>query len=53
MNYIRRAHVLGKAGSYGIQLKPKVVREIQGSYSNVVGLPAEVLVKLLRRSGFA
>ena len=51
-DYIRRAHVLDKAGSYGIQLKPKVVKKIRGSYDNVVGLPSEVLVKLLRRSGF-
>ncbi len=51
-NYIRRAHILDKAGSYGIQLKPKVVKKIRGSYTNVVGLPAEALVKLLRRSGF-
>lgn len=51
-NYIQKAHVLDKAGAYGIQLKPKVVKKIQGSYSNVVGLPSEVLVKLLRRSGF-
>lgn len=52
-NYIRRAHVLDKAGSYGIQLKPKVVRKIQGSYDNVVGLPSEVLLKLLQCSGLS
>lgn len=51
-DYIRRAYVLDKAGSYGIQLKPKVVRKIRGSYDNVVGLPSEMLLKLLQRSGF-
>lgn len=51
-NYIHCAHVLDKAGAYGIQLRPKVVKKISGSYTNVVGLPKEALLKLLRLAGF-
>ncbi len=48
--YIHKAQVMDKAGAYGIQMKPKIVRKIKGSYSNVVGLPKEKLAKLLKRS---
>ncbi len=38
----------GKAGAYGIQDHgDKFVTEIQGSYSNVVGLPLELLAEML------
>lgn len=47
-NYIRRVNVLDKAGSYGIQEKVKIVRKIEGSYSNVVGLPETLIKKLIR-----
>ena len=47
-NYCRRVPNLDKAGAYAIQMKPKIVRKIAGSYSNVVGLPKELLRKLLR-----
>jgi septum formation protein len=47
-NYIRRVNVLDKAGAYGIQEKIKIVRKIQGSYSNVVGLPEALIKKLIR-----
>lgn len=41
-----------KAGGYGIQGKGGVlVRTIEGSYSNVVGLPMAELVEALRESG--
>lgn len=41
-----------KAGSYGIQgLGAVFVKEIRGSYSNVVGLPLEVTCELLREFG--
>lgn len=50
--YIRHAQVLDKAGAYGIQMKPKIVKKIKGSYSNVVGLPGKLVLKLLRSAGF-
>lgn len=40
-------HPFDKAGAYAIQAKIKIVRKIQGSYSNVVGLPEELLRKML------
>ncbi len=41
-DYLRRINPLDKAGAYAIQEHGAlVVREISGSYSNVVGLPLE------------
>jgi septum formation protein len=37
----------GKAGAYGIQDEPSLVRAHRGSFSNVVGLPLEALRKAL------
>lgn len=42
-----------KAGGYAIQGRGAVfVRELQGSYSNVVGLPLELLVELLTAADY-
>jgi septum formation protein len=51
VRYINTSEPLGKAGSYAVQGKGGyMVKEIKGSYSNVVGLPicevAEVLLSL-------
>jgi septum formation protein len=41
---------MDKAGSYGIQGKAAVfVKRIEGSYSNVVGLPLEQIGMMLHR----
>jgi septum formation protein len=45
---------LGKAGGYAIQGRAEIfVKEINGSYSNVVGLPLALTVGLLKGAGFS
>lgn len=51
-SYVETGEPLDKAGSYGIQGKGAfLVREIHGSYSNVVGLPLVECVEMLVRQG--
>lgn len=47
--YIRKVNSLDKAGAYAIQKKPQIVTKIKGSRSNVVGLPEELVRKLMRK----
>ncbi len=47
--YIKKVSPYDKAGAYGVQMKPKIVTAIRGSFSNVVGLPKEALRKLFRK----
>ncbi len=48
--YLRSGDWRGKAGAYGIQdVGDRLVERIEGSFSNVVGLPVERLTHLLRR----
>ncbi len=49
--YVDTIHPFDKAGAYAIQVQLKIVRKIQGSYSNVVGLPKELLRKMLNAIG--
>jgi septum formation protein len=48
--YVATQEPMDKAGSYGIQGKAAVfVKRIEGSYSNVVGLPLEQIGMMLHR----
>ncbi len=50
--YLRTGDWEGKAGAYGIQtVGDRLVARIEGSFSNVVGLPLELLTRLLPAAG--
>lgn len=47
-NYIETCNPLDKAGSYGIQeLDNTFVKDIKGSFDNIVGLPTETVKEML------
>jgi len=51
--YIDSGENLDKAGSYGIQNKNmSFIEKIEGSFSNVVGLPLETFENLFKKIGF-
>ena len=53
-DYVDSREGLGKAGGYAIQGRAEIfVKEINGSYSNVVGLPLALTVGLLKGAGFS
>ena len=50
--YVEGREGIGKAGGYAIQGRAEIfVKDISGSYSNVVGLPLSVTVQLLQGCG--
>ena len=50
--YVESREGVGKAGGYAIQGRAEIlVKEISGSYSNVVGLPLALTVALLKGAG--
>jgi len=52
-DYIQKVHVLDKAGAYAAQEDPiGLIAGIQGSRTNVIGLPMERLVPILAQQGF-
>ena len=52
--YVATGEPLDKAGAYAVQgLGARFVREIGGSYSNVVGLPAREVYEMLLEAGLA
>lgn len=53
-NYLAKINPLDKAGAYAAQGDGKdIIEKIEGSYSNVVGLPMEKTVPALRAFGVA
>jgi len=53
VRYLASREGLGKAGGYAIQGRAETfVRQLAGSYSNVVGLPLLETIQLLRSCGF-
>ncbi len=52
--YVESREGIGKAGGYAIQGRAEIfVRGLNGSYSNVVGLPLAETVSLLRGNGYS
>ncbi|PWM75243.1 MAG: septum formation protein Maf [Bacillota bacterium] len=50
-SYVAGGSPLDKAGAYGIQ-DGGLVEKIEGSYTNVVGLPMELVRELFKKEGF-
>jgi septum formation protein len=48
LSYLKRIHPFDKAGSYAIQEGADMVESVKGSYTNVLGLPEEWLMKKIR-----
>ena len=50
--YVRSGESMGKAGAYAIQgLGGSLVDRVEGSYTNVVGLPVREVLNVLMRCG--
>lgn len=52
-DYLASGQWEGKAGSFGLQDRLGWIRVLEGSESNVVGLPLELLAEMLRDGHFA
>lgn len=53
-SYIKTGEPMDKAGAYAVQGKSAVfIKAINGSYSNVVGLPLHKLYELSQQAGFS
>ena len=53
IDYVKTGEPMDKAGAYGIQGQAgKFVSEIDGSYSNVVGLPVNIVQQQMQQNGW-
>ena len=53
-SYVESGEPMGKAGAYAIQGKGSfLVEGYDGSYTNIVGLPIELLKNLLQKSNLS
>jgi septum formation protein len=51
-DYIQSGEPMDKAGAYAIQgIAGRWIRRVEGDYSNVVGLPVELVLEILRQHG--
>lgn len=51
-HYLAEVHVLDKAGAYALQERGEwIVERVEGSRTNVIGLPTEAVEKVLLRRG--
>ena len=51
-DYLKIAEPLDKAGAYAVQKSPDlIIEQIDGSFTNVVGLPMELVLPLLTSAG--
>ena len=46
--YFQKVNPLDKAGAYAVQEGPRIVAKVTGSRTNVIGLPVELLKKMLK-----
>ena len=52
-NYASTKEGLDKAGGYAIQEKGSaLVKEVQGSLTNIIGLPMELFEKVMKENGW-
>jgi len=52
-DYLKKVNPLDKAGAYDInQHGNKIISRYTGSYSNIMGLPIETIVSILKKKGF-
>ncbi len=50
--YLAEVHVLDKAGAYALQERGEwIIERVEGSRTNVIGLPTELLARVFRRRG--
>lgn len=51
--YVASGEAMGKAGAYALQeTADRFVQRIEGSFTNVVGLPLELLERMLKATGY-
>jgi septum formation protein len=52
--YVATGEPMGKAGAYAVQEEgDRFIERMEGSYTNVVGLPLELVARMLREMGIA